>query len=787
MNDRAVRVLEFDKIRDMLATHVSSQLGRDLVEVMSAETDPSVVEQLLAETSEARMIYRTEDFPLKGLHDTRPAVRRAALGAVVPADQLLMLGQVLSLSRRVFSFFKDKDEVYPLLSAQAVRIVPLRTIESEISACIGEGGEILDSASDKLRRLRIEMRNAQAGVKSKLDSMVRSSLTQKYLQESIVTVRNDRYVLPVKSEYRGQVPGIVHDQSASGATLFVEPMAVVELNNKLRQLISQEQQEIERILRDLSILVGEQSSEILTNIEVLGRLDFAMAKGKFSYVHKCSEPSLTKREVKLIQARHPLIAAHEVVPVDVTLGQSFSALLITGPNTGGKTVTLKTIGLLSLMAQSGLHIPAQGGSQLCIFRSIYADIGDEQSIEQSLSTFSSHMTNIKNIVDEADAASLVLLDELGAGTDPTEGAALAMSIIDTLFIRNSLIVATTHYSELKAYAHTRDGVQNASMEFDLDTLRPTYKLTIGLPGKSNAFEISQRLGLDIQVISRARDYLTNDALKVEDLIRSLEESRREADMSRDEARSLKQNAEILHAEANERIDRLREKEAQSMRRAKAEAKAIIQRAKHEIDDLVEELKKAQETASSQEISRAVEKVRQGWRSLSKEISNNEIEPEPQLYHPKTTAGMVSVGDEVLVTHLNQKGKVLEILSEGVAVQMGAMRMTVGLKNIRKIEQSKKSSPKAGFHMISMNRPRVGLELDLRGETVDEGILRMEKYLDDALVAGLSQVNIIHGKGTGVLREGIREHLKTHPSVKTFRYGQAGEGGSGVTVVMLKDK
>jgi DNA mismatch repair protein MutS2 len=786
MNERTFRVLEFERIKEMLVRHVSSQLGRDLVENMGVFSDPSHIARLLTETSEARLIYRTEDFPLKGLFDTRPAVRRAALGAIVPPEELFALGQTLSLSRRVARFFAERGESYPLLSQYALSISPLPLVEDEISSCIGEGGDVLDNASEKLRRLRIELRNAQANVKSKLDTMVRSSTIQKYLQENIVTVRNDRYVLPVKAEYKGQVPGLIHDQSASGATLFVEPMAVVELNNKLRQLEAQELQEIERILRELSSLVGENSAGILKNIDVLGILDFAMAKGKMSYALKCTEPELTAGSLYFRRARHPLIAAEEVVPVDVSLGQSFQALLITGPNTGGKTVTLKTIGLLSLMVQSGLHIPVQEGSQAAVFGAIYADIGDEQSIEQSLSTFSSHMVNIKSIVDEADESSLVLLDELGAGTDPTEGAALAMAILDSLSCRRSLIAATTHYSELKAYAHTRDGVQNASMEFDLESLRPTYKLTIGLPGKSNAFEISQRLGLASGVIDRAREYLTKDALKVEDLIRSLEESRRQADEDRSAARALKLSAESSEADAREKLRRLQEKEADILRRANTEAKAIIHRAKHQIDEMIEELKKSQESLSAQEMSRAVEKVRQGWRDLSKELAQGIEEPPDTRLVSKDTVP-ISVGDDVLVVHLNQRGKVLEKQQDSLVVQLGAMRTTLPSSSVRRIEQPQRRAPASGFGMVALNRPRIGLELDLRGETVDEGVLRIDKYLDDALVAGLSQVHIIHGKGTGALREGVREHLKQHSLVKSYRYGQAGEGGSGVTVVTLKDK
>lgn len=786
MNERTLRVLELEKIKLRLADLVSSALGRELAEGLSVSTHKAEVARMLKETSEARTIYRTEEFPLKGIADVRHAVRRCSLGAIVGPDDLFALAQVLGLARRVQRFFADRSNSYPLLCEHAAGLVALKGVEDEILACIGEGGEVLDRASDKLRKLRSDIRGAQSDVKSKLDSMVRSSVTQKYLQENLVTVRNERYVLPVKAEYRSQVPGIIHDQSASGATLFVEPMAVVEISNKLRQFIVQEQVEVERILRELAALVANHATEITENFAILGHLDFCLAKGKLSWDLRCVEPRLAEQyALRFKAARHPLIDPQEVRPVDVHLGEDFTTLLITGPNTGGKTVTLKTIGLLALMAQCGLHIPAAEGSVACVFKKMYADIGDEQSIEQSLSTFSSHMTNIRRIVDDADEASLVLLDELGAGTDPTEGAALAMAIVDTLFERDTRIVATTHYSELKAYAHTKSGVQNASMEFDVETLRPTYRLTIGLPGKSNAFEISQRLGLDMTVIERARDYLSGEVLRVEDLIRSLETSRKESEEARSEAFMLRRNAEALSRQAEEKIRRLQEAEAETMRKATQEARTLINRAKHEIDALIEDLKKAQEAKSSQEISQAVERVRKGFREISKDLTTDETIIAPL---PVSNGEEIRVGDEVFVSHLNQRGKVLEVTDGGaVTVQMGSLRLATELKNLRRLESKTKADrgPKGGFHMVDISRRGIGLELDLRGLTIEEGVIKVDKYLDDAVVAGLNQVHLIHGKGTGALRDGVRDFLRGHPHVKSYRLGQSNEGGSGVTVVVLQ--
>ena len=787
MHDRTWRVLELDKVRDILATFVSSELGGELVAGMSASTDRSEVERWLRETGEARAILRNEEFPLKGLADVRAVVKRCHLGASVAPQDLFALAQVLITARRTQKFFLDREAAYPLLAEHAAGLVNHKVVEEEILYCIGEGGEVLDKASDKLRELRSSIRAAQSEIRAKLEGMLRSAAIQKYLQEQLVTMRGDRYVLPVKTEYKGQIPGIVHDQSASGATVFIEPMAVVVINNRLRQYEALEEHEIDRILRELSAGVGEHATSMLNNMKILAKLDFSLAKGRLSLEWQCTEPELSAdQELSFKGARHPLIPRHEVRPIDVRLGQAFSVLLITGPNTGGKTVTLKTVGLLTLMVQCGLHIPVASASRAAIFDTVFADIGDEQSIEQSLSTFSSHMTNIRHIVDVADYKSLVLLDELGAGTDPTEGAALAMAIVDTLLERGTRIVATTHYSELKAYAHTKGGVQNASMEFDVDSLRPTFKLTIGLPGKSNAFEISERLGLDKSVIGRAKGYLSGEVLRVEDLIRSLEKSRQEADAAHSDALAMRSQAQTLTKQADEKAKRLQEKEREVLHRAATEARALIYRAKHEMDALIEELRLAQEEKSGHEVMSTVEKVRQRWREISKEISPEVAMPSDD--NAEASISEIGVGDEVLVTHLKQKGRVLVVSPAGqVTVQMGALRTTTELKHLRKVETKiQAQSPlRGGFHMVDLSRSGVRMELDLRGHSVEEGILKLDKYLDDAVMGGLSQVQIIHGKGTGVLREGVRSFLKGHSQVEGFRYGQANEGGSGVTVVVLR--
>lgn len=792
MNERTLRVLEFDKITSRLMTYTSSSLGREAIENLCPASDWDEVERALKETSEARTICQTEEFPLRGLVDVRASVKRASIGSTLLPDELLNVAQVCACSRRVHRFFQDRAEEYRFLSEHGQGLVPLRTLEDVINQAISEYGEVKDSASPKLRQLRQEIRNNQAKVKQRLDSLVRSTTTQKYLQEPIVTVRNDRYVLPVKQEYRGQIPGIIHDQSASGATLFIEPMSVVEANNELRRVLLEEEHEVERILQELTAEVAADVAPLQNNLAILAHLDLVLAKGKFSYEIKAVEPALNDSGyIHLKKARHPLLPREVVVPTTVYLGSEFNVLLITGPNTGGKTVTLKTVGLLCLMAQSGLHIPADEGSELPVFGGVFADIGDEQSIEQSLSTFSSHMKNIVSIIEQADNNSLVLLDELGAGTDPAEGAALAMSVIDCLYGRGCRVVATTHYSELKSYAYQRSGVQNASVEFDVDTLRPTYRLIMGLPGKSNAFEIANRLGLPGHIIQNARGYLTGEQLKVEDLIGQLEASRREAEAEREVARQLSLQAEQKEAELDRRLREQRREVQSVISRAKQEAKMIVQQSRRDMDALLKQLRETivkADSMTARELTEDIEEVRARYRSAHDAVA----EPE-QIKKQQSTKPVISddrdfrAGDEVLVKNLGQRGKLLNDPAENgdVQVQLGSLRLNSNTEQLEKLQVEKPNEPKQAIHLVNLSRSGTSLELDLRGQTVDDALLRVDKYLDDASVAGLPQVHIIHGKGTGALRTAVREYLKTHPGVKSYRFGGQAEGGSGVTVVELK--
>ncbi|MGI6357675.1 MAG: endonuclease MutS2 [Bacillota bacterium] len=790
MNERTLRVLEFSKVKQRLAGYTSSALGRELVEQLLPMTDDWQVERALQETSEAREICRTEEFPLQGLLDIRSGLQRAAVGALLHPEELLNIAQLCACARRADRFFRHRSEKYPLLSAAALRLAPLPDLETEIGSTINEYAEVKDSASPRLRKLRSDIRSLQNRAKERIDNMVRSATIQKFLQEPIVTVRNERHVLPVKVEYRSQVPGIVHDQSASGATLFIEPMSIVEMNNDLRRLQVEEEREVERILRQLAALVQAETDLLQENLQALAHLDFCMAKGKLSYDLRAVCPMINRQaQINLRQARHPLLPPETVVPNSIYLGQDFTVLLITGPNTGGKTVTLKTVGLLLLMAQAGLHIPADEGSEVAVFANIFADIGDEQSIEQSLSTFSSHMTNIVEIASTAGERSLVLLDELGAGTDPAEGAALAMAIIDYLHARGSRVVATTHYSELKSYAYQKPSVQNASVEFDVETLQPTYRLTIGLPGKSNAFEISRRLGLAEGLIARAREYLSGEQIQVEDLIRQLDSSRRAAEEERELARQMRLQAEAARQQAERKLSELERKQESILTKAKQEARALINRQKQEVDSLLSDLRNAalqSRSTAAKETLQSVEEGRQRWRQLQQETETEGTRTRASQRPALADDREFRAGDQVLVKHLGQRGQLLSAPgADGEAqVQLGALRLNCRVEQLEKLVSEAPEPPKPGYQMVNLSRQGVALELDLRGQTVDEAILRIDKYLDDALVAGLSRVSLIHGKGTGTLRNAVRDYLRSHRAVKSYRLGGPGEGGTGVTVVEL---
>lgn len=784
IDERVLEILELPKILAALAEKTASPLGREKAEALRPSTDPAVVRVWQEETAEAvRLLRRHEAVPLDGVHDIRPWVIRAQKGGTLQPDELAAIAQTLKAGRRLKAFLlkATEDGTGSRLRAMAERLIGFSELEQTIAGAIGEHGEVLDTASPALRAIRAEIRALESRIRETLEGFIRNPATQKRLQEPLITVRNGRYVLPVKQEYRHAFGGIVHDQSASGATLFIEPQAVVALGNRLREAQRREEREIERILAHLSAQVAAAGDGLLANAETLGQLDFTFAKALLAREQDAGKPALnTKGYLVLRRARHPLIPKDRVVPIDVELGRSFTSLVITGPNTGGKTVTLKTIGLLTLMAQAGLHIPAEADSDVAVFSGVYADIGDEQSIEQSLSTFSSHMTHIIRILRQVDENSLVLLDELGAGTDPTEGAALATAILDDLHRRGVRTVATTHYSELKAYAYNRPGVMNASVEFDSETLRPTYRLLIGVPGRSNAIAIARRLGLPEEIVEAARSRLSEDEQRVEAMIASLEENRKRAEAERQEAERLRREVERLRDELARERERFAQEKNRLLEKAEREAAQAVEKARREAEAILAELR---EQAKAEQASIREHRL----IALRNQLDRARVRFEREAYpRPARRANPrpVREGDAVRVLTLGQKGTVLEKAGDREwLVSVGLMKVKVKESDLELLEEERQEEwvPVA---TVKGAGGGVSPELDLRGHTVEEALVELDQYLDRALMAGLNRVTVIHGKGTGALRSGVQEFLKRHKHVRAFRLGGPGEGGSGVTVVEL---
>jgi DNA mismatch repair protein MutS2 len=782
---RVLKTLEYDKVVALLTEKATSTLGKEKASQLVPVTRIEEVRIAQQATAEAVTVLRLKgSVPLGGIRDIRSAVQRARLNAMLSPAELLDIASTVAAGRKLRTFLLDlcDDHDLPLIRFQAERIEGLRELESEIARCIDDNGEILDSASPELRQVRQEMRQLEARIREKLDQMTRSSAYQKMLMENIVTIRGDRFVIPVKQEYRHVFGGIVHDQSASGATLFIEPEAVVTMNNKLRELRLREEREVERILYALTEKVASVVESLKVNLDALGELDFLFAKAQLAYSMKATNPKLNDHGyIRLKKARHPLIAPNVVVPVDVELGGSYRAIVVTGPNTGGKTVSLKTIGLLSLMAMSGLHIPAEEESEMAVFSAVFADIGDEQSIEQSLSTFSSHLTNIIHILKSMDERSLVLFDELGAGTDPTEGAALAMAIIDHVIQRGARLVATTHYSELKAYAYDRPEVINASVEFDVETLRPTYRLLIGVPGRSNAFAIAKRLGLPEEIIEKARGSISEEDNQVESMIASLERNRKTAEQERQTAEALRREAEELRRQLEEERARFAEEKNRLLEKAEEEARIAVQLAKEEADAVIRELREMMAEGVEIKEHRLIE-AKKRLNSAVLELEKEKVKKPPKAVR----ATQVKVGDEVMVTTFGQKGTVLEKVSDDeFLVQIGIMKMKVKREDMNVLKPSKAQQPTVTYTSVKRSRDTVKMELDLRGYNVEDAIREIDQYLDEALLAGLHTVSIIHGHGTGVLRKGVHEYLRNHRNVKSFRLGGQGEGGVGATIVELK--
>lgn len=784
MNERVLHTLEYNKILTRLEEHATSSLGKDMARSLAPSTQLEEVAEALAATEEGAIVLRLKGIvPLGGIHDVRPHAKRASIGGILAPKELLDVADTIAAGRRLKNFLLSLSEEndLPILAALAQQINGLKGLESEIVGTIDDNGEVMDSASPALRRIRQEIRATESNVRQKLDNMIRSSSTQKMLQEAVVTIRNDRYVIPVKQEYRTHFGGLVHDQSASGATLFIEPQVVVMLNNQLREAKIKEEREIEKILRELTGEVALVAEVIITNVEALAELDFIFAKAKYAHAMRATKPIINdQRYIKLKRGRHPLIDPEMVVPIDVELGRDYTMLMITGPNTGGKTVTLKTIGLITLMAQSGLFVPCNEESEIAIFDEVYADIGDEQSIEQSLSTFSSHMTNIIRILAEMNYNSLVLLDELGAGTDPTEGAALAMAILDHMHRIGARVVATTHYSELKAYAYNRENVINASVEFDVETLSPTYRLLVGVPGRSNAFAIATRLGLDEAIIEKAKLHVDKESQQVENMIVSLESNRKLSEQERLRAEEYRHEAERLRESLAQERERLAQEKDRLMQRASEEARNIVKKASEEAEAIIQELRQLalEEGASVKE-----HKLIEARKRLEETV------PEWQKSKTVTTRKKgkqtIREGDEVRVLSLGLKGIVLERASDHeYLVQVGIMKSKIAASDLQVLE-SEKPKVVQNITRVKGNRESIRTELDLRGSNVDEAIIAIDKYLDEVVLAGLHQVRIIHGLGTGALRRGVQEYLRGHRAIKSMRSGVHGEGGTGVTVVELK--
>ncbi len=785
MNERALRVLEFTKIRDMLAGYALSDSGKELCLKLSPLDDFAQVNKALDETEEAvaTLAYAGGN-PLIGFSDVSEYLTLAEKGSTLSPKALLNIAETLRAARGARGALVTERENTPNITAMASNLQPLRQLETDITESILSEEEISDHASPALMDIRRHIRGANDRIREKLNAMAHGAAYSKYLMESIVTVRGGRYVLPVKQEYRQNVPGLVHDQSATGATLFIEPLAVVEMGNELKEWTIKERDEIDRILAALSSQVADSAGLISRNLSILARLDFIFAKGTLSREMDCVRPRMNEEGViNLVRVRHPLIPRESVVPCSLWLGKEFTSLIITGPNTGGKTVTLKTLGLMTLMAQSGLHVPGDLGTELSTFEEVYADIGDEQSIEQSLSTFSSHMTNIVSIMNAVTPRDLVLFDELGAGTDPTEGAALARVILDALLKIRVRTAATTHYSELKAYALSTKGVENASVEFDVSTLRPTYRLSIGVPGKSNAFEISRRLGLPEYLIEQAKDLLSSDTIRFEDVIANAEYHRQVAEKERLLAEEARQETVRLRNEAEALYKRMEEQKESSARKAKEEARRIMEKARRESESILYDLKKMKKNGAVQdhEVNALKKRMEEGIDSLAEGLrapTGNFAEP------PKT----VKIGDTVEITHLNTKGTVLSLpdAKGEVQLQAGIMKLKAHLSQLRLVseEKPKKKTSSVQVHTGAMERT-VQMRCDVRGMALDEALQEVEQYLDEAVLAGLHEVTIVHGKGTGTLREGIQQHLKKYPPVKSFRRGKYGEGEEGVTIVELK--
>ena len=794
MNPKALKTLEYNKIIDKLTEFAGSALAKEMCRNLQPSTDLYEIQALQKETSDAlSRIYQKGAVSFRGVRDIRGSIKRLEIGAIIGINELLSICSLLEVCSKVKAYSRnDRDPDFEdSLEAMFQVLQPLTPVSSEIRRCIASEEELNDDASPALFKIRRSMRQINDKVHAQLQTMVNGS-ARTYLQDAVVTMRNGRYCIPVKAEHRGQIPGMIHDQSSTGSTLFVEPMAVIKLNNDLRELELKEEKEIEMILATLSARCGEETEALRDDLDLLTKLDFIFARAQLSRSMNGTQPDFNEEGRILIKkGRHPLLDKKKVVPIDIQLGKDFELLIITGPNTGGKTVSLKTVGLFTLMGQAGLHIPAFDHSELSVFHEVFADIGDEQSIEQSLSTFSAHMTNTVSILKEADDRSLVLFDELGAGTDPTEGAALAIAILSNLHRRGSRVMATTHYSELKVFALSTPGVENGCCEFDVETLRPTYRLLIGVPGKSNAFAISQKLGLSQDIIEEAKTHLTKQDEDFEDLLADLEQKRVTIEQERDQINSYKEEIRELKQRLESKQEKLDLSRDKILREANEQARNILQEAKDYADTTIRNFQKYGKAAgvSAKDMEKERGKLREKMSTVDKKLSAKNAAPKKS--HKQLTAKDLHIGDSIKVLSLNLKGTVstLPDAKGNLFVQMGILHSQVNIRDLEKLDDTVITGgnfSKTGSGKIKMSKSAsVSTEINLLGKTVDEAIMELDKYLDDAYIAHLPSVRIVHGKGTGALRKGVHNYLRRQKHVKSYRLGEFGEGDAGVTIVEFK--
>lgn len=794
MNEKALKTLEYTKIRDRLSALALSPMGKEKCDELVPMHDIDAITREQKETTEAvNMSLKKGRLPLGGIKDIRTQLGRAEAGGVLGIEELMAVGDFLYVCRKVKNYAKqeNKADVFPVLEDYFEIVKTITNLEKEISRCIVNEQEISDDASSGLRTVRREIRNANGSIRDKLNTIIYSAAYKNMLQDAVITIRNDRYCVPVRSEYQSSFPGMVHDRSNTGSTVFMEPTAVIQLNNKIKELQAKEKEEIEKILAMLSSMVAENVDVIEANINVIAHLDFIFAKSELSLKMNGAEPIFnTNGIIDIRKGRHPLLDEKKVVPIDINLGKDFNTLLITGPNTGGKTVALKTLGLFTLMGQAGLHIPAFDSSQLAVFDDVFADIGDEQSIEQSLSTFSAHMTNTVSIINSVTPNCLVLFDELGAGTDPTEGAALAMAIIQLLHKMNVRTAVTTHYSELKVYALSTEGVENACCEFDVETLRPTYRLLIGIPGKSNAFAISKKLGLPDYVIDSAKEFISSENVKFEDVITDLEISKKTVVYEQERAEQFRKEAERLKNEVEKQRAKINDQREKILADARNEARMVYQQAKEESDRIIKEMNKAmrEKSANQNKMNEKRSELKSKVAKMDEAISKAQ---KKKVAAVKPIQNL-KAGDNVYVVSFDKTGVALSAPDSNgdVMVQTGNMKLKVPLNELTYYEPKKEPKSNASRNISTKVRAGksqyIASEIDCRGQNVEEGLGNIDKYLDDAFLAGLKTVTIIHGKGTGVLRAAVQKYLRTNPHVRTFRPGVYGEGEMGVTIVELKN-